>query len=400
MTKHVALVGAAMSDLDKYNKVPAMQMARDTIEAAIVDSGVDRKMIEGLTTTPPSLAYHQTCMFVARLSEHLGMPLKSLVGVENGGCSAMLALRAAIHEVQSGRVRVAVALGIDQRLPEMPAPGETIDAFLDRNVFPSASVYGAYDCAYGLAAPIPVYAMSAQRYMHETGATAEDLAWVSVRLREHANKNPKAMFFDKKLTVEEVLSSGYLSPPLHLADCSQFVAGAGAAVVMDADLAKSLGKPYAILRGWGQAHHPSTFATSAESITTFPAVRRAAAEAFEQAKISAKDIDVAEIYGVFSSTELMLSEDIGFFPRGEAAAAFKAGRTTFGGDVVIDPSGGRLSLGHPACATPLLSTFEILMQLRGSAGERQVKNAKLGLVHAEHGMLNGSAIAIWERNEP
>src|SRR6187549_3292866 len=117
-----------MSDLDKYNKIPAMQMARNTIEAAIVDSGVDRTMIEAVTTTPPSLAYHQTCMFVARLGEHLGMPLKALLGVENGGCSAMLALRAAIQEVQSGRVRVAVALGIDQRLPEMPAQGETIDA--------------------------------------------------------------------------------------------------------------------------------------------------------------------------------------------------------------------------------------------------------------------------------
>jgi acetyl-CoA C-acetyltransferase len=397
--RRVALLGVAMDELSKYSQRPAMEVARDTIAAAIADAGVERSMIDAVTTTPPGLAYHNTSMFVARLGEQLGMSLRSLSCVENGGCSAMLALRSAIREVESGRARVAVALGIDQRLPEMPAPGESIDAFLDRNIFGSGSVYGPYDAAYGLAAPIPLYAMSAQRFMHETGATAEDLAWVAVRLREHANKNPRAMFHGKPLSVEHILASDYLSPPLHLADCSQFVAGAAAAVICDADIARTSGRPYAVLRGWGQAHHPSTFAASAETITSFPAVRRAAAEAFEQARITARDIDVAELYGVFSSTELMLCEDIGLFPRGESAAAFRDGAATFGGTTVVDPSGGRLSLGHPACATPLLETYEIAVQLRGGAGERQVANAALGLVHAEHGMLNGSAIAIWERTE-
>ena len=393
----VALIGAAMGELSKYSQPPAMEVARDTIAAAIADAGIERGVIDALATTPPGLAYHNTSMFVARLGEHLGLPLRSLTCVENGGCSAMLALRWAIHEVESGRARAAVALGIDQRLPEMPAPGESIDAFLDRNVFASGSVYGPYDAVYGLAAPIPLYAMSAQRFMYETGATAEDLAWVAVRLREHANRNPAAMFYGKPLAVADVLGSDYLSPPLHLADCSQFVAGAAAVVVADADLARELGRPYALLRGWGQAHYPSAFCASAESITSFPAVRRAAAEAFERAGVSAGDIDVAELYGVFSSTELMLCEDIGLFSRGEARAAFRDGTATFGGTCVIDPSGGRLSLGHPACATPLLETYEIAIQLRGAAGERQVANAALGLVHAEHGMLDGSAIAIWER---
>ena len=393
----VALIGAAMSELTKYSQQPAMQVASETITAAIADAGIERSTIDALATSPPGLAYHNSSMFVARLGEHLGLPLRSLTCVENGGCSAMLALRWAIHEVESGRARAAVALGIDQRLPEMPAPGESLDAFLDRNVFGSGSVYGPYDAVYGLAAPIPLYAMSAQRFMHETGATAEDLAWVAVRLREHANKNPRAMFHGKPLALADVLASEYLAPPLHLADCSQFVAGAAAVVIADVDVARALGRPYAVLRGWGQAHHPSTFAASAESITSFPAVRRAAAEAFAEAGVTARDLDVAELYGVFSSTELMLCEDIGLFARGESAAAFRDGAATFGGTLVVDPSGGRLSLGHPACATPLLETHEIAQQLRGAAGERQVANAALGLVHAEHGMLNGSAIAIWER---
>lgn len=396
----VALIGAATSELAKYSTRPAMQVARETIAAAIADARIDRSSIDALATTPPGLAYHNTAMFVSRLGQHLGLPLRSLACVENGGCSAMLALRWAIHEVESGRARAAIALGIDQRLRELPAPGESIDGFLDRNVFGTLSVYGPYDGAYGLAAPIPLYAMSAQRYLYETGATAEDLAWVAVRLREHANRNPAAMFHGKPLAVADVLASEYVSPPLHLADCSQFVAGAAAVVIADAELARTLGRPFASLRGWGQAHQPSSFATSADSLTSFPAVRRAAAEAFERAGVTAGDIDVAELYGVFSSTELMLCEDIGFYPRGEAAAAFRDGRATFGGaGAVIDPSGGRLSLGHPACATPLLETFEIAIQLRGDAGARQVDGATLGLVHAEHGMLDGSAIAIWERSD-
>ena len=391
----VSLIGGAMSPLTKNVTANSFDLVRGVIEGALADAGIDRSAVEGLAVTPPGLAGHSTSMFVSRLGEHLGFNLKSLACLENGGCSSALALRWAILEVSSGRCEVAVAVGADQRLPEMPVPGEEFTSFMDRAVFNTMAVYGAYDGAYGMGAPIPYYAMSAQRYMHETGATPDDLAWAAVRLREHALKNPAAMFYGKPLTVESILQSGHLCPPLHLADCSQFVSGAAAVVVSSLPFAANLSKRPVVLKGWGQAHHPSAFSASAASITTFPAVRRAAAEAFAEARMTPGDIDVAEIYGVFSSTELMLCEDLGFFERGRAGGAFREGRSTFGGDVVIDPSGGRLSLGHPACATPLLETFEIFKQLRGEAGERQVPGAGVGLVHAEHGMLNGSAVSIW-----
>ncbi len=397
--ERVALVGGATSALTKYMEQPAMEMARATIESAIADSGLARDRIQALAVTPPGLAGHNTAMFVTRLGEHLGLDLRSLSCLENGGCSAALALRWAIFEVQSGRCEAAVALGIDQRLKEMPAKGELVDAFIDRTIHNTTSVYGPYEGSYGLGAPIPYYAMSAQRYMHDTGADASQLAWAAVRLREHANLNPRAMFHDKKLSVEEILESKYLSPPLHLADCSQFVSGAAAVVVARGDAIKDAKQTPVQLRSWGQAHHPSLFATSTPDITRFPAVERAASEAYDEAGIKPGDIDVAELYGVFSSTELMLAESLGFYERGTAGKAFEEGRCSHGGDLVLDPSGGRLSLGHPACATPMFSTVEIMEQLQGRAGGRQVPDARLGLVHAEHGMLNGSAVAIWERAE-
>lgn len=397
--RDIAIIGAAMSKLTQYVEKNSFDLARETIHAAISDAGIERERVDGIMITPPGLAGQSTAMFVSRLGEHLGLHLNSLTCSENGGCSAALALRSAVNEVASGNCDFAVACGIDQRYKEMPERAEPFEAFTERTVHNTMAVYGAYDGVYGLGAPIPYYAMAAQRYMYETGATPTDLAWAAVRLREHANKNPRAMFYEKKLSLDDVLNAKYLSPPLHLTDCSQFVSGAAAVVVTSTELAKSLQKPFARLRAWGQAHHPSAFSNSAESITRYPAVERAAAKAFERAGVNIDDIDVAEIYGVFSSTELLLCEGIGFSQRGQAGKDFASGRFTFGGDVVLDPSGGRLSLGHPACATPLLETYEIYQQLTGQAGERQVANACLGLVHAEHGMLNGAVITIWERSD-
>ena len=110
------------------------------------------------------------------------------------------------------------------------------------------------------------------------------------------------------------------------------------------------------------------------------------------------DVDVAEVYGVFSGTELMILEDLGFFEKGRAARAFREGKTALDGEVAVDSSGGRLSLGHPPSATPMMELVEVVEQLRGEAGERQVKDARVGLVHADHGMLNGSIILILEKS--
>lgn len=398
--KQTAIIGSAMSSLTKNISENSFDLVRTTLQAALTDAGLALADVEAVMVTPPGLAAQSTSMFVSRLGAYFGHGLKALASIENGGCSSMLALRQAILEVASGRSDVAVAIGIDQRYPEMPQNGEDFASFFERMVHNTMAVYGAYDGVYGIGAPIPYYAMAAQRYMYEHQVAAEDLAWAAVRLREHANRNPAAMFYRKPLTIEDVLASPLLSPPLHLADCSQFVSGAACVVVVADDVAKAAGQPYTALKGWGQHHHPSAFTAHAPTLTSSPAVQAAAAEAFGQAGVCAADIDVAEIYGVFSSTELILCEDLGFFAPGTAGAAFREGRTTFGGDLVVDPSGGRLSLGHPACATPLLETHEIHRQLTGGAAGRQVDGARLGLVHAEHGMLNGSIVSVWERREP
>lgn len=161
--------------------------------------------------------------------------------------------------------------------------------------------------------------------------------------------------------------------------------------------AKDLKRGTVKIRGFGEHHHPSHFIPLREKISRFAALEKAAAEAFTTTGIKPSDIDVAEIYGVFSGTEAIICEDIGFFKRGEAWRSFKEGETAKNGRIPIDMSGGRLSLGHPAAATPLIEFVEIVRQLRGEAGELQVKDPALGLIHAEHGMVNGSIVMILER---
>jgi acetyl-CoA C-acetyltransferase len=122
-----------------------------------------------------------------------------------------------------------------------------------------------------------------------------------------------------------------------------------------------------------------------------------AQEAYANAGILPGDLDVAEIYGAFAGTELMIYEEMGFFERGAAPRAVRDGRTAIDGVLPINPSGGRLSLGHAPGATPLLEIIEVCNQLREEAEGRQVKDPTLGLIHGEHGMVNGSIVLILER---
>jgi acetyl-CoA C-acetyltransferase len=311
---------------------------------------------------------------------------------ENGGITALLALRAAMDAVAMGRVKVALVIATDTR-PLIDT--SHFESFVRSVTFMSMSLWGPVEGMLGLGAPVPVYAMSAQRYMHEYGASEEDIAQASVVLREHSSQHPLAQFRDK-CTVEEVLASPLLSPPIRLMQAASISTGAAAVVVAAPEVLNGSAGDAVKVSGWGEYHEPAHFIPREGPITSFVSVQKAVASAMEQSGRKLSDIDVAEVYGVFGATELMLYEDLGFCEKGKASAFVKEGRSTLGGDVVINPTGGRLSLGHPAGATPMYQVVEVVRQLRGIAPGVQVDNANVGLVHAEHGMLNGSIVMVME----
>ena len=388
---HVA--GIATREVRKFLQEPIRQVAFDLVSRALDDAGIPKDEVEGFFVTPPSMVGPSTFMFACQMGEYLQLATKSLALVECGGMTSTAALRYAMDEIGTGRIHCALVLAIDSRYDR---PTDDLKIMLKEAISTQVCLYGPHDGLYGIGAPIPYYAMSTQRYMYEYGVTEEDLAWIPVRLRENAARNPNAEY-RTPITTEEVMASPYLSPPIKLLDSSPFSSSGAACVLVSGEYAKNLKRDTVKIGGFGEYHHPSHFVPLREKISSFVAIGKAAAEAFTTTRVGPSDIDVAEIYGVFSATEAIVCEDIGFFKRGQAWQAFKEGEAGRDGRIPIDMSGGRLSLGHPAAATPMIEFVEIVRQLRGEAGEMQVRDPALGLIHAEHGMVNGSIVMILER---
>ena len=389
----LAVAGVGTTPVTRKPAAPLADAVAQTCRAALADAGIPAADVDGVFVTPPRLSADSWMMYCAYIAEYLGFETKSLVQVQNGGASALLAMRAAMDAVALGRCRVALVIASDDR-PLMDL--HHLQSFVRRSVIGTTGLYGPVNGLFGFGAPVPFYAMSHQRYLYEHDVSEADVAEVSVRLREHASHHPLAQFRDP-ITVEDVLASEYVSPPIRLLQAAGISTGVAVAVITCAEVALETGRPTVLIRGYGEHHHPSHFAPRRGALTSFPAVRAAAAQAFDEAECAVTDIDVAEIYGVFGATECIVYEDMGFCAPGAATHFIKEGRSTVGGDVVINPTGGRISFGHPAGATPLYEVAEIVRQLRGEAPGIQVEGAQLGLVQAEHGMNNGVVVAILER---
>lgn len=390
-----SVVGAAIGEPVKEYDGPVMTLAAEIFWSALKDSGLESDDVDGLIVTPPGTTGPDFPMFASNLADYLELRTSNLALLENGGTTGALAMKYAVDQITLGRSEVVSVVALDIRRPMMAGIEGGVESAIRDAIQNQTALYGAYDAPYGLGAPTPYYAMSSQRYMEKYDLTREDVAEVPVALREMASRHPKAMHRDP-ITVEDVLESEPYSGPIHLLDSSQFCTGSASIVLADKGRAREIADVPVRVTGVGEHNHPSHFVPSHDPITSFEATQVAGGKAFGEAEKSPEDIDVAEVYGVFSATELMIYEDLGFFDRGKAAEAVKEGRTRRDGDVAMNPTGGRLSFGHPTMATPIIEAAEITEHLRGSASKRQVPNAEVGLVHAEHGMVNGGIVFIME----
>ena len=373
------------------DRTPA-ELGLEALNEALSRIGLLPRELEALFLVPHGYARAQAPIRPQRVAEELGVPLRALVEVECGGASAMLAFKAACQEVATGHVEVAAALGAQA---ERALFGQSFDeADLDR-VRLMAAMFGPFIAPYGVMTAVPCYALSAQRYMHEHDLAPESIAELPVCLRRHAALNPRAEL-RAPLTVEDVLSSRVVSPPIHKLEAPPWSDGAACVVVASETWARARGLDAVTLTGWGEAHDSSNFVTFEAGLVSYPWVRESTDRALAAAGRSLDDLDVAEVYGAFAPAELITYEAMGLFGPGEAPAAVARGETALGGRLPVNTSGGRLSLGHPPQATPLLELQEVCEQLTDTAGARQVEGATVGLVQAEHGAINGSAVAILE----
>jgi benzoylsuccinyl-CoA thiolase BbsB subunit len=386
------VVGAGATRIGHHPDRSPTDLGLEALDQALAAAGLGTSDIEGLFLVPEGYSRAQPPIRPQRVAERLGLPSRALVEVECGGTSSMLAFKAACQEVALGRVEIAavIAAQAERRLFRDGMDAGDLDRVLQLN-----AMYGPYLAPYGVVAALPCYALAAQRYLHDHDVAPADVAELAVRLRANAALNPRAELREP-ISVEDVLASRIVCPPIHKLEASPWSDGGAAVVIAAAGLTHERGLRGAALTGWGEAHDAANFVPFGKDLTRYPWIGAATEEALERAARAREDLDVLEIYGAFAPAELMTYEAMGLFAAGEAPAAVARGDTAPGGALPINPSGGRLSLGHPPQATPLLMVGEIFDQLTGAAGARQVEGAAVGLVQAEHGMMNGAAVAVLE----
>ncbi|MEL6290561.1 MAG: acetyl-CoA acetyltransferase [Pseudomonadota bacterium] len=367
-----ACVGVATAGIGMAPGRNAMELMVEAVHGALGDAGIGLSEVDGIFA---ATAFHS--MAGMSLAEHLGVQPKFSDGSNIGGSSFMAHALYAAMALEMGLINVAViAYGSNQRT----AGG-----------FKSISEPMPFEAVYGPRNPITAYALATSRYMHEFGATKEDLAEVAVAARKWAQLNPEACERGD-LTIVDVVNARMISDPLGKLDCCLVTDGAAAIVMTRADRAKDTAKAPVYLLGAAMEHHHRMI--SAMPSLTQTAAAASGPRAFEMAGYAPSDMDTAQLYDAFTINTILFLEDFGFCAKGEGRDFVKDGRIAPGGALPVNTNGGGLSCVHPGMYG-LFVTSEAIRQLRGGCGDRQVDGTKLSVAHGNGGVLSSQVTCVW-----
>ena len=290
--------------------------------------------------------------------------------IENACASGGSAVREGIVAIGSETAKKVLVIGVE-KMNTVPTPKVT--------EFLAKAGDWEHEVKVGYTFP-SAFAMMARRHMHQYGTTREHLAAVTVKNHKNALLNPDAQM-QKPVTMKQILNDNrVVADPLRLFDCSLITDGASAVVLAEKGTARNLSKKPVDIIGFAQAN--DSFALyQKDDLTRFDATVEAANMAFQMAGIEREDIDVAEVHDCFTIAEIIAIEDLGFVPKGEGGPFTLDGVTSLNGKFAVNTSGGLKAKGHPVGATGVGQIVEIVEQLRGEAGGRQVKDAEIGLTH-------------------
>jgi acetyl-CoA C-acetyltransferase len=380
--REVAIVGAGMTNFGELWDSSLRALFAEAALKAVANAGAD----------------HLDAMYIGNMSagcfvgqEHLGPLMADAIGmagvpatrVESACASGGAAIRAAYFEVASGASDLVLAAGVEK----MNDGADTTDVLATA----SDQELEAY---HGITFP-GLYAMIARAHMHAHGTTEEDLSWVSVKNHRIGALNPRAQF-RRQFTVEEVMASSLVAEPLRLLHCSPVSDGAAAVLLCPLeDAARYTDRPVRIA-GSGQATSAMALADR-DDPAFLDVVELAGRRAYEQAGLTPADIDLAEVHDCFAIAEICCIEALGFVDRGQGGKAAVSGLTALGGTIPVNTSGGLKSKGHPVGATGVAQAIEVFEQLRGESGERQVPDARYGLIQNMGGSGASSVVHILER---
>ncbi len=382
--REVCVIGVGMN---KWGELWGKSIRDIFVESALLaikDAGVDKidSMYVGCMTSGLFVGQEH---LASLLADYLGkVPIPS-TRVESACASGGLAVRCGFIEVASGMSDVVLVGGVE-KMTDVSGDGATYAL--------ATAADQEYEVFHGATFP-GLYALMAKRHMHEFGTTRDMLSAVAVKNHDNGSKNPLAQF-QSKTTLEGVAKAVMVADPLTLMDCSPITDGAACAILASVDKAKEISKnPLVKILGVGNATDRIAL-HSRKSLTTLNATVEASKRAYEMAGKSPKDIDFAEVHDCFTIAEIMVTEDLGFFEKGKGGHAALEGKTALDGEKPINTSGGLKSKGHPVGATGVGQIAEVVKQLRGEAGERQLKNPKVGLTQNMGGSGGSAVVHILE----
>jgi acetyl-CoA acetyltransferase len=392
-----------MTRFGKHMDTGLKALGREALLAALADAGMDKEALEAayVGNAMAGLITGQECIRGQVVLRSAGIGAIPVINVENACASASTALHQAVAMVEAGVYDVVLALGVEKlyhadKKRSFAAIGSAVDteeiAKIMEALKKGAEAQGATKASGGAGEKrsmfMDIYAATARNHMKKYGTTARQFAAVASKNAQNGSLNPKAQF-QQALSIDEVLESPMIAEPLTRTMCSPIGDGAAAAVIVSESKARELGisQPVyvdaCVLRsGWDHG------------VDEEGATERCVREAYEKAGVGPEDLDVIECHDASAPAELMYYEEFGLCKPGEGGPLVDSGATQIGGRIPVNPSGGLLRKGHPVGATGLAQIVELVEQLRGQSGPRQVEGAKLGMAQNGGGNIGTDAAAM------
>ena len=381
----VGVVGIGHGRFGRRSDATVQELAFEVFRMAMEDSGLSREDLDA-SVVGAVPEYHKQRSVSGVVQEYLNLNPAPTWLTEVACASGSAAIRTGWMAIQSGLHDVVAVIGC-QKMTELSTP--EILALMGRvGEVQWEAIYGTTFPSY--------YAMFAKRHMHEFGTTREQLLQVAQKNHHYGAMNPNALF-RKEITMEKALASPSVASPFCVYDCCANADGAACIILAGEERAKKISDKVVWLDGIGCATAPMSVLRR-PNLVGLPSAEEAARQAYAMAEVTAGDIDLAEVHDCFTIAEIMAYEDLGFCKKGEGGKYIQDKRSYIGGDVAVNVDGGLKAKGHPIGATGVSMSYEIVKQLRGEAGDRQVPDAKVGLTHNVGGIGQYTFVHVFKRD--
>ena len=377
--RDVVVVGIGLTKFGYYRDIESYDLGAEAILKALEDAEMEWKDIQ---TAFCGSVYQGTGSGHQAIKE-IGLTGIPIINVENACSSGSSAFRLAHQAVASELYDIALAFGVE-KMPRGP---------IQSNAFRPWELSSGFNVQFGN------YANETVEYMERTGTSVEEFSRVTIKNRKNGALNPNARY-QEPVTIEQVMESRMVGTPLRLLHCCPLADGAAAVILCSKDKVKSLRRAITVSASvltsgvYGEGIMAGGIIESLKYPATVGIVEISAKDAYEIAGYGTEDIDVVQAYDTMAPAELWDLEKLGFCKTGDAAKLLKEGMFDINGKIPVNTDGGLMSRGHPLGATAAAQIYEIVLQLRGEAGKRQVEGAKIGLAHSMGAGPNSSVTIL------